>query len=253
MLASCNGDGLKHIKDIDIKLEGMVSSGKDGEFSRFFKTAYLFDFAQEYKMKYLEDKLKRELDFQAKGKFPLRFEEIYDMANYFHHPNRDQTAMDLMIDSIAKGFVKDNVRLKHAYNDELNIWETTMLCDCPEKDGAVNFCYHDDLPEKVAKRVKYFEDPKNAEELNEEFGRTRSVEDIKSGEDGGGLNDNHKGFGEPVGEWSHRGNALENTGKVDEADKENQAPGLDNRDDETNEATENRWDVPTAAGLSNCW
>lgn len=66
LLACCDGDGAKPVKDIELKLEGMVSAKDDGEFSRFFKTAYLFDFAQEYKIKHLEDKLKREMEFMAK-------------------------------------------------------------------------------------------------------------------------------------------------------------------------------------------
>jgi hypothetical protein len=66
MLACCNGDGIQPVKDINLDLSGLTSAKDDGEFSRFFKTAYLFDFAQEYKIKHLEDKLKRELEFQAK-------------------------------------------------------------------------------------------------------------------------------------------------------------------------------------------
>ena len=265
MLSCCDGDGLKQVKDIDIKLEGMISSGKDGEFSRFFKTAYLFDFAQEYKIKHLEDKLKRELEFQAKGKFPLRFEEIYDMANYFYHPNRDQTAMDLMIDSIAKGYVKHTLRPEHAYNDELAIWATTVKCDCPaEKIQDVHICHHDDLPEKIEKRVTYFKDPENAGELDEEFGK-KIVEDTSVGDDGGGgqwnnggdggWNNGADGFVQPnvsniPGDWAKDGGEGDAFDQLDEANKENQVPGGKSWADETTEAADITFG---ATGGSNSW
>jgi hypothetical protein len=66
MLESSKVGELKPVKDMELDLNGLVLAKGDGEFSRFFKTAYLFDFAQEYKIKFLEDKLKREMDFMAK-------------------------------------------------------------------------------------------------------------------------------------------------------------------------------------------
>ena len=261
MLACCNGDGLQPVKDINLDLSGLTAAKDDGEFSRFFKTAYLFDFAQEYKIKHLEDKLKRELEFQAKvrtwsdvlvslwltnfvqGKYPLRVEEIYDMGNYFWQPNRDDTAINLMIDSIARGYVKNDIRdkRKNMYEEELAIWksESKQHCDCP--GDAI--CFHDDLPEMVARRVKYFEKPENAEELNEEFGK-KTVEEAPAGDAGGW--DGGEGWAVPSVFETGDG-----TGKLDETDKENQAPG--DWADDANDAAQGSDGYAPAAAPASGW
>lgn len=72
MLSCCQGDGLQQVKDIELDISSLTSAKGDGDFSRFFKTAYLLDFAEEYRIKHLVDKLKRELEFQAKVNSRLR-------------------------------------------------------------------------------------------------------------------------------------------------------------------------------------
>jgi hypothetical protein len=257
MLACCKGEGLQQVKEIELDLTGLTSAKDGGEFSRFFKTAYLLDFAQEYKIKHLEDKLKRELEFQAKvstaqvtltkhhptnalqGKFALRVEEVYDVANYFWQPNRDDTAINLMIDSIARGYVKGGIagKRKHMYEEELAIWESGSKGDC-DCDGE-QFCIHDDIPEMLARRVKYFEDPKNKEELDEVFGKKVEVVEDAPTDDGGGWNN-----GEDWGGDS----------KADEGDKENQAPKENWGDEMNSAAAANEWDIPAAAsGPTGGW
>lgn len=247
MLECCDGDGLKPVKDINIDPTGLVSANDDGAFGRYFKTAYLFDFAQEYKMKHLEDKLKRELEFQAKGKFPIKLEEIYDMANYFYQPGRDKTAMTLMIDSIAKGYVKNTLRPRSKYDAELALWEKD--CNCHEQEFVT--CTHDDLPEKIARRVAYFQDPENEVELNEEFGKPKAVEEMapEGGDERSTANEWNTGedSNQPKVDWG-------GSGAFDEADKENQEPS--SRAEDANEeaaATADQWGGAVTAGPTSGW
>jgi hypothetical protein len=246
MLECCDGDGLKPVKDISIDLTGLVSANDNGAFGRYFKTAYLFDFAQEYKMKHLEDRLKRELEFQAKGKFPIKPDEIYDMANYFYQPGRDKTAITLMIDSIAKGYVKNTLRPRSKYDAELALWEKD--CNCHVQEFVT--CTHDDLPEKVAKRVAYFQDPENEAELNEEFGKPKAMEDTAT-EGGDEWSQNQ---GRDTGEdFSQPKGGLGGSGAFDEADKENQEPSswAEDANEEAAAATD-QWSA-VAAGSTGGW
>lgn len=296
MLACCTGNGLQQVKDIDLDLSSLVSAKGDGELSRFFKTAYLYDFAQEYKIKHLEDKLKRELEFQAKvylsydtlaslpssrfsslpassqsrhkslmfsvqGKFALRLEEIYDMANYFWQPNRDDTAINLMLDSIARGYVKGDIRGKrrNMYDEEMAIWASDTKKDCECAGQETESCIHNDLPEMLSRRIKYFEKPENSEELNEVFGGKKLVEDTGA-ENGAGEWANGEGFAAPSGidtwngaEASGNGADWDGAAKLDEEDKENQASR--SWADDANGAAENdQWGIPAAtSGLAGGW
>lgn len=150
------------------------------------------------------------------------------MANYFWQNNRDNTAINLMIDSIARNFVKGEIKdnRKRMYDQELAIWEgETGECNC---DGE-GFCIHEGLPEMLARRINYFEDPENKEELHEVFGKKADVVDDATVGDGGGW-DNADGGGENNG-----GGSWDGAPKHDEGDKENQAPA-DTWGDEMNEA-----------------
>jgi hypothetical protein len=264
MLACCDGDGVKPVKEIELNLDGMISAKNDGEFSRFFRTAYLFDFAQEYKIKHLEDKLKRELEFMAKvddkiqwtiafftdtlqGKYPLKVEEVFDMANYFWQPNRDDTAIKLMIDSIARNIVKGEIkggRLR-MYQEELGLWTSETKEECTEDCEGEEFCVHDDLPEMLERRIKYFEDPKKKEELEEVFGKKADVvEDANAGGDGGWGDDGNGGGG---GGGSNDWDTAPKT-DVDGDDKENQAPAESWGDEMNNAAAPNEWETSAPAG-----
>lgn len=165
------------------------------------------------------------------------------MANYFWQPNRDATAINFMIDSIARGYVKNDItgKRKNMYEEELAIWQSKSKqhCDC----AGDEFCFHDDLPEKVARRVEYFYKPENAEELNEEFGK-KTVEDTPVGDGGdwGGA----EGFEVPSGF-----DTVDSIAKLDEADKENQAPG--DWADDANDAAQGSYGSAPAAAPSGGW
>lgn len=250
MLDCCKGGGVQQVKDIVINPTGLISANDDGEFGRYFKTAYLFDFAQEYKIKHLEDKLKRELEFQAKGQYPIKVEEIYDMANYFYQPIRDKTAMDLMIDSIARGYVKGTLRQEWKYDSELAIWAKD--CDCEAREFV---CTHNDLLEKVVEQTAFFRDPTNAALLNEQFGK-KTVEGDASADANGGDDWSKGGSGcgtEDAGgggeEHPHSKAEYGGAEESEEGNKENQEPS--DWASEANEeaaAVADTWEAPAGAG-----